>query len=201
MQVWSSGWHLVHRLPEPRKTCHCRNERQDSPSVEGSGRITAGLSWPQVRPLNLSEVLKLISYLSQSCVHVFRAAIDCIGMINEEHFVSGSQDGYVADSMIVPPSIYLFLFPYTRSRLFSLTLFQVLSLNYTLHRIPHISFLLSSIALWSFTKKKPLVVKPHHAASMTSSVPEEHWVTAVAAYPNTDLVASGTCIHYSTINF
>ena len=80
------------------------------------------------------------------------------------------------------------------------SLFQVSSLNFNFHCSRTIFLHLSSIALWSITKKKPLVVKPHHAPSMTSSVPEEHWVTAVAAYPNTDLVASGTYIvHYSIV--
>jgi hypothetical protein len=103
-------------------------------------------------------------------------------MINEEHFVSGSQDGYVIDSIIVILSLSL------SHPIHTLMIVLPHSLN-TLYL--HISFFLSSIALWSTTKKKPLVVKPHHAPSMTSSVPEEHWVTAVAAYPNTDLVASG----------
>ena len=57
------------------------------------------------------------------------------------------------------------------------------------------SFSFSSIALWSITKKKPLIVHPHHSQPESEVVTrveeEEHWVTAVAAYPSTDLVASG----------
>ena len=113
-------------------------------------------------------------------------------MISEEHFVSGSQDGYVNQwhvvlslslSLSLDRLIFLSLYTHT------LILFHIL---FNLHYSCTLFFLLSSIALWSITKKKPLVVKPHHAPLMTSSVPEEHWVTAVAAYPNTDLVASGT---------
>ena len=52
-------------------------------------------------------------------------------------------------------------------------------------------------------KKKPLVVQPHHTPShsgeMSSSAPEEHWVTAVAAYPSTDLVVSGIIIIYNKL--
>ena len=31
-----------------------------------------------------------------------RASIDCVKLINEEHFVSGSQDGYVALLSVLP---------------------------------------------------------------------------------------------------
>ena len=119
-------------------------------------------------------------------------------MISEEHFVSGSQDGYVTNSMLSSLSRCFFLLhTHTHSLSFSLILFHV---PFNLHCSCIFFLHLSSIALWSITKKKPLVVKPHHAPSMTSSVPEEHWVTAVAAYPNTDLVASGTYIvHYSIV--
>ena len=62
----------------------------------------------------------------------------------------------------------------------------------------HINFLsgLSCIALWGLMKKKPLVRRPH---ALQDSKTEEGgsvgdgWVTTVAAYPNSDLVASGTC--------
>lgn len=40
-------------------------------------------------------------------------------------------------------------------------------------------------------KKKPMVTCAHTDDTTRS----EHWVTAVAAYPNTDLVASGTFIN------
>ena len=62
-----------------------------------------------------------------------------------------------------------------------------------------LSVSLSSIALWSVVKKKPLVVRPHHFHSESENTPpmaEEHWVTSVAAYPNTDLIASGNDILY-----
>ena len=85
---------------------------------------------------------------------------------------------------------------------FSLSLSLSLSLSHSHQSLPlrkeltimYVVFLLSSIALWSTMKKKPLIVQPHHTPSdseMSSSVSEEHWVTAVAAYFSTDLVASG----------
>ena len=42
-------------------------------------------------------------------------------------------------------------------------------------------------------KKKPLLTRTHHQQGEGGGGgrEEEHWVTAVAAYPNTDLVASG----------
>ena len=43
-------------------------------------------------------------------------------------------------------------------------------------------------------KKKPLVIRPHHQTWEEKEVvvvKREHWVTAVAALPSTDLVASG----------
>ena len=52
----------------------------------------------------------------------------------------------------------------------------------------------SSVALWSITKKKPLVSQPHHQgplAGAPASSLEESWVTSVSAYTSTDLVASG----------
>lgn len=53
----------------------------------------------------------------------------------------------------------------------------------------------SSVALWSITKKKPLVSQPHHQgplAGAPASSLEESWVTSVSAYTSTDLVASGS---------
>lgn len=50
------------------------------------------------------------------------------------------------------------------------------------------------IALWNLMKKKPLVCRKHHQPSnvgVSTDAAEEHWVSSVAAYPNTDLVASG----------
>ena len=56
----------------------------------------------------------------------------------------------------------------------------------------------SSIALWAVVKKKPLVRRFHDSAATESGGEEgrgeevkSDWVTAVAAFPNTDLVASG----------
>lgn len=41
-------------------------------------------------------------------------------------------------------------------------------------------------------KKKPLVSRRHHQPSKDNvGVVKEHWVSSVAAYLNTDLVASG----------
>ena len=70
----------------------------------------------------------------------------------------------------------------------------------------------SSIAVWAIVKKKPLI-KTLHATSSGGDQEGERgeegegegergeegegvgkgWVTAVAAFPNSDLVASGTC--------
>ncbi|CAI8029522.1 U3 small nucleolar RNA-interacting protein 2 [Geodia barretti] len=76
-----------------------------------------------------------------------KASIDCVRLINEEHFITGSQDG--------------------------------------------------SIALWAVVKKKPLVRRLHNSAVCEEGGGEGRevgsgWVTAVAALPNTDLVASGS---------
>ena len=50
----------------------------------------------------------------------------------------------------------------------------------------------SSIAVWSATKKKPLVTHPHQEEMDGVTRPTtENWVTAVAAYPSSDLLASG----------
>ena len=49
----------------------------------------------------------------------------------------------------------------------------------------------SSIALWAMVKKKPLVKRAH---SSEEEGVGEGWVTAVAAFPNSDLVASGVCV-------
>ena len=54
----------------------------------------------------------------------------------------------------------------------------------------------SSIALWAVVKKKPLVRRLHNSAVCEEGGGEGRevgsgWVTAVAALPNTDLVASG----------
>ena len=54
-------------------------------------------------------------------------------------------------------------------------------------RIAILFSLPSSVALWNVMKKKPMATRPH----TTHKGHTEHWVTAVAAYTNTDLVASG----------
>lgn len=74
-----------------------------------------------------------------------------------------------------------------------------------------LSFVISSIAVWAVVKKKPLVKQFHYDSISKEEEGEgekggalrEHktdedkkgigdgWVTAVAAYPNSDLVASG----------
>ena len=48
-------------------------------------------------------------------------------------------------------------------------------------------------------KKKPLVYRRHHQPSKADvGLVKEHWVSSVAAYPNTDLVASGImCINFN----
>ena len=45
--------------------------------------------------------LKVI-YLASHLFFCLRASIDCVKLINEEHFVSGSQDGYVALLITLP---------------------------------------------------------------------------------------------------
>ena len=52
----------------------------------------------------------------------------------------------------------------------------------------------SSIAVWAVVKKKPLVRELHDTARDQEGEGEEvgsGWVTSVAAFPNSDLVASG----------
>ena len=71
--------------------------------------------------------------------------------------------------------------------------------------------LLSSLAVWAVVKKKPLVRKTHVSGRTEAEGGGEGeggvgdgWVTAVAAYPNSDLVASGAythCIASSTTFF
>ena len=39
-------------------------------------------------------------------------------------------------------------------------------------------------------KKKPLILKPHHVEG-EGPTGGDHWVTSVAAYPSSDLIASG----------
>ena len=54
---------------------------------------------------------------------------------------------------------------------------------------------LSTVALWSMLKKKPLVVHRHTQEHLPTSLPaQDVWVTAVAALPFTDLVASGKLV-------
>ena len=48
IQVWSSRWHLLHRLSEQRTSSDEWNERQDCKTVESCGGITASLSRAQV---------------------------------------------------------------------------------------------------------------------------------------------------------
>ena len=72
--------------------------------------------------------------------------------------------------------------------------------------------LLSSLAVWAVVKKKPLVRKTHVSGRIDAEGGGEGegegggegegeggvgdgWVTAVAAYPNSDLVASGADTH------
>ena len=54
-------------------------------------------------------------------------------------------------------------------------------------------FFSSCIALWGLAKKKPLARRPHslETEGEVEGGVGEGWVTSVAAYPNSDLVASG----------
>ena len=54
---------------------------------------------------------------------------------------------------------------------------------------------LSTVALWSMLKKKPLVVQKHTQEHLPASLAaQDVWVTAVAALPFTDLVVSGKLV-------
>ncbi|CAJ0940890.1 unnamed protein product [Ranitomeya imitator] len=72
-----------------------------------------------------------------------RGSIDCIRLINEEHMVSGADDG--------------------------------------------------SLALWNVSKKKPLARRRcAHGSHGEAGLEQPHWVSAVAAALNSDVVASGS---------
>lgn len=53
-----------------------------------------------------------------------------------------------------------------------------------------------TIAVWNVQRKKPLVCVNHHNVHSPSTVVGELWVTAVAALPFTDLIASGSSDGY-----
>ena len=62
----------------------------------------------------------------------------------------------------------------------------------------------SSLSLWGAMKKKPLsTLRNAHGTEVSSdpgvkfTVPDENWITAVAALRNTDLVASGKLLIYT----
>ena len=60
----------------------------------------------------------------------------------------------------------------------------------------------STIAVWNIQRKKPLVCVYHHDVDQLcdrspSTVVGEMWVTAVAALPFTDLIASGEHLYSS----
>ena len=61
----------------------------------------------------------------------------------------------------------------------------------------HSCLFCSSIALWAVVKKKPLVKRAHSSEEEGEKGEGvgEGWVTAVAAFPNSDLVASGVCVY------
>ncbi len=58
----------------------------------------------------------------------------------------------------------------------------------------------SSLSVWGVMKKKPLVTvrQAHSCKAQSATTPvesassQEHWITAVTAFQNSDLVASGT---------
>ncbi|XP_064399490.1 U3 small nucleolar RNA-interacting protein 2-like isoform X2 [Halichondria panicea] len=92
--------------------------------------ISAGMNDRSVRIWKVAEESQLV-------FHGHKSYIDAVRYVNDEYFISGSQDG---------------------------------------------------VALWNVMKKKPMATRPHTAHKGHT----EHWVTAVAAYTNTDLVASGS---------
>lgn len=70
-------------------------------------------------------------------------SIDCVTLVNEENFISGSNDG--------------------------------------------------SLGIWNINKKKPLgTVKNAHKTEGSTNSEASGWITAVSAYHNTDLLASGS---------
>ncbi|XP_077458852.1 U3 small nucleolar RNA-interacting protein 2 [Stigmatopora argus] len=80
---------------------------------------------------------------SQLVFHGHEGSIDCIQLINEEHMITGADDG--------------------------------------------------SVSLWSVNKKKPLsTVKQAHGCHGDDGLAQPHWVAAVAALQNSDVVASGS---------
>ena len=93
-------------------------------------------------------------------------SIDCVRFVNEEHFVSCGDDGYLSKL-----EFEIKLFPF---------------INFYNH-----DYLYRALSLWGSMKKKPLCsVTSAHGICATNNLP--NWISAVAALPNTDLVASGT---------
>ncbi|XP_057702868.1 U3 small nucleolar RNA-interacting protein 2 isoform X2 [Corythoichthys intestinalis] len=98
--------------------------------------VTAGGRDRTVRVWKIAEESQLV-------FHGHEGSIDCIQLINEEHMVTGADDG--------------------------------------------------SVCLWSVNKKKPLsTVKQAHGCHGNVGLEQPHWVAAVAALQNTDVVASGS---------
>ncbi|XP_071960228.1 U3 small nucleolar RNA-interacting protein 2-like isoform X2 [Antedon mediterranea] len=100
--------------------------------------ITAGSRDNTIRIWKIPEESQLV-FKNQS------GSIDCVRLINEEHMISGGEDG--------------------------------------------------SVAIWSIMKKKPIVVVPKAHDNATSSeggLPQENWISSVAALHNSDLVATGS---------
>ncbi|XP_074861334.1 U3 small nucleolar RNA-interacting protein 2 isoform X2 [Carettochelys insculpta] len=98
--------------------------------------VTAGGRDGTVRVWKIPEESQLVFYGHQG-------SIDCVQLINEEHMVSGADDG--------------------------------------------------SVALWGLSKKKPLAtVRQAHGAHGAQGLEQPHWVSAVAALLNSDVVATGS---------
>ncbi|XP_077385486.1 U3 small nucleolar RNA-interacting protein 2 isoform X1 [Festucalex cinctus] len=97
--------------------------------------VTAGGRDRTVRVWKIAEESQLV-------FHGHEGSIDCIQLINEEHMITGADDG--------------------------------------------------SVCLWSVNKKKPLsTVKQAHGCHGDAGLEQPHWVAAVAALLNSDVVASG----------
>ncbi|XP_049588966.1 U3 small nucleolar RNA-interacting protein 2 isoform X1 [Syngnathus scovelli] len=97
--------------------------------------VTAGGRDHSVRVWKIAEESQLV-------FHGHEGSIDCIQLINEEHMITGADDG--------------------------------------------------SVCLWSVNKKKPLsTVKQAHGCHGDPGLEQPHWVAAVAALQNSDVVASG----------
>lgn len=104
-----------------------------------------------------------------------RGSIDCVQLINEEHLITGADDGWGRRQLVEPRHFESFSIPPPNPPLTTPP--------------PSLS---SSVCLWSVNKKKPLTtVKKAHGCHGDDGLEQPHWVSSVAALQNSDTVASG----------